>query len=122
MLAFHSRHVEVNHDGRDYSPSQPALFEAVCNDILVKCILGACRQSPARILSENFPRHLPQASGAHDASIALLLRGGRAGGQRADPKGVADALWALVLGYLDASLPGEALIWHASLHGNKLSG
>lgn len=73
-------------------------------------------------LSENFPRHLPQASGAHDASIALMLRGGRTGGQRADPKGVADALWALVLGYLDASLPGEAFIWHASLHGNKLSG
>ncbi len=45
--------------------------------------------------------------------IALMLRGARAGagagGQRADPKGVADALWTLVLGYLDASLPGEGL-------------
>lgn len=51
-----------------------------------------------------------------------MLRGGRAGGQRADPKGVADALWALVLGYLDARLPGDAYFWRASLQKDKLPG
>lgn len=122
MLAFHSRHDGINHGGNNYPPSQPALFGAVCNDFLSESICEACRHFHARILSKNRPRRLPQASGASDASSALMLRGGRAGGQRADLKGVADALWALVLGYLDARLPGMAYFWHASLHEDKLPG
>ena len=98
------------------------LFGAVCIDFLSENICEACRHFHARILSQNHPRRLPQASGAHDASSALMLRGGRAGGQRADPKGVADALWALVLGYLDARLPGDAYFWRASLQKDKLPG
>ena len=98
------------------------LIEAVFNDLLSENIREACRHFYAPVLSKNYPRRLPQASGAPDASSALMLRGGRAGGQRADPKGVADALWALVLGYLDATLPGVAYFWHATLQKDKLPG
>ena len=38
----------------------------------------------------------------------MLLRGGRLGGRGSDAKAIGDALWTLVLGYLDASLAGDS--------------
>ena len=50
--------------------------------------------------------NLQQAPDSQDASQALALWGGRSAGRAADPKAIEDALWSLMLGYLDARLPG----------------
>ena len=36
-----------------------------------------------------------------------MLKGARSAGSGADPKAIGEALWNLVLGRLDARLPGE---------------
>lgn len=48
-----------------------------------------------------------QAEAGLSAAPALLLRGGRLGGRGSDASAIEDALWTLVLGYLDASLAGD---------------
>ncbi len=69
-------------------------------------MLHCCIQA-GKLGGVNGVLHVRQAPESQDASQALALRGVRSAGRGADPKAIEDALWSLMLGYLDARLPGE---------------
>ena len=63
-----------------------------------------------------------QAQAGLSTAPALLLRGGRLGGRGSDAKAIGDALWTLVLGYLDASLAGDPPSQHHGSHQQHAAG
>lgn len=67
------------------------------------CLCGLQATSPFAA-TETPPPPPPPPAAKRPAAAGRAF--GRAAGQGADARAVVDALWALLLGYLDALLPG----------------
>ena len=95
------------------TPTLPAawLLQTLNEEALISPLRLACYIQTSFVMQQGTSSHVvlqpSQAPASQDASQGLALWGVRPGGRVVDTKAVGDALWSLVLGYLDARLPGE---------------